>query len=165
MRSAFSLVEIVIAIGILAVAVVGIMGLFPVAMRSAQDSQRETRAAQLARGIFDELQSLPGTNSALIRGPSITNAADRITGINLSVASTHVIGYDQQGNGLPVALTPAQFTNALGADGIFYVAKVEVAPQAPPSRLSVVTVDLEAPAATVSSNRNRYSFSTLMDQR
>jgi uncharacterized protein (TIGR02598 family) len=161
----FSLIEIVLALGIVSFAIVGIMGLFPVAMKSAQESQRETRAAQIARGIFDDLQSLPGTNTALIRGPSITNAVDRITGINLATASTHILGYDQQGTGLSTVLSAGQFDAPLTQPELYYLAKIEISPRPSPSKLSQVSVNVEVPAFAVSSNRSRFLFVTLMDQR
>jgi type II secretory pathway pseudopilin PulG len=84
---AFSLVEVALSLAIISFAIVAIMGLFPVAMQTARESNRETRAALIARRIVDELQSLPGTNTALVRGPSVTNPGWRITGLDLSILS------------------------------------------------------------------------------
>lgn len=161
----FSLIEIVLALAVVSFAIVGIMGLFPVAMKSAQESQRETRAAQIARQIFDEIQSLPPSNTALIRGPSITNVAYRITGINIANGSTNILGYNEQGNGLSNSITPTEFLNPISVPDIFFVAKVAIVPQAPPSKLSRLQVDVEAPATATSSNRSRYTFVTQLDQR
>lgn len=161
---AFSLIEIVLALGIVAFAVVGIMGMLPVAMKSAQESQRETRAAQIARRIFDELQSLPGTNTALIRGPSITNAADRIMGINLANPSIYVLGYDEQGHGLTANLTAAQFSNAIPTGETFYVAKVDIRPEPPPSKVTKVEVQIEAPAMAASGDRSRFRFLSMLSK-
>ena len=62
---AFSLIEIVLALGVISFAIVGIMGLFPVAMRAAQESQSETRAtlATVSRSA-DEV----GRSAAGVRG-------------------------------------------------------------------------------------------------
>lgn len=163
--SGFSLIEVVLALGVIAFALVGIMGLFPVAMKSAQESQRETRAAQIARQIFDDLQSLPGTNTALVRGMSITNVADRITGINLANGSTNILGYDDQGNGLTANIPASQFDDPIGGTNISYVAKVEILPNSSPSRISRVQVNIEVPAFAPSSGRSKFTFVTQMDQR
>ena len=45
----FSLIEVVLALGIISFAIVGIIGLMPVAMKSAGDSMRETDATFIAR--------------------------------------------------------------------------------------------------------------------
>ncbi len=55
--AAFTLIEIVLAIGVISFALVAIMGLFPVAMTSSADSQRETQAALIARRIFSDLSA------------------------------------------------------------------------------------------------------------
>ena len=55
-QSAFSLIEIAFAVAIIAFALVGILGLFPVAMDSATNSQSETQAALIARKIYSELE-------------------------------------------------------------------------------------------------------------
>ena len=97
---AFSLVEAALSLAIMSFAIFAIMGLFPVALQTAREGNRETRATLIARRIVDELQSLPGTNTALLRGPSVTNPGWRITGIDLSSPSVHVLTYDEQAEGL-----------------------------------------------------------------
>jgi uncharacterized protein (TIGR02598 family) len=76
---AFSLVEAALSMAIISFAIIAIMGLFPVALQTAREGNRETRATLIARRIVDELQSLPGNNTALLKGPSITNPS--LTGI------------------------------------------------------------------------------------
>lgn len=159
----FSLIEIVLALGIVSFAIVGIMGLFPVAMKSAQESQRETRAAQIARRIFDELQSLPSTNTALIRGASITNLSDRIQNINLANSATYVLGYDEQGVGLPNTITPPAFRSPINVTGIFYAAEVQIAPSATVPGVTQVQVKVEAPAVAQPVNRSSFVFTTLLN--
>jgi type II secretory pathway pseudopilin PulG len=58
-QAAFSLIEIILALGIISFALVGILGLFPVAIDAAADSQHETQAALIARSIFDQLEATP----------------------------------------------------------------------------------------------------------
>ncbi|HEY5741927.1 MAG TPA: hypothetical protein VIS99_05240, partial [Terrimicrobiaceae bacterium] len=87
----FSLVEAALSLAIVSFALVAIMGLLPVALQTSKESNRETRATMIARRIVDELQSLPATNTALVRGPSVTNSAWRITGLDLSTASTNIL--------------------------------------------------------------------------
>ncbi len=58
-RAAFSLVETVLALGIVAIAAVSIFALFPVGFRQAGASTLETRGAQLAREVFATLRMSP----------------------------------------------------------------------------------------------------------
>ncbi|MFV0337110.1 MAG: hypothetical protein ACK5LK_02550, partial [Chthoniobacterales bacterium] len=55
--------EITIALGIIAFALVGIMGLLPVAMRAANESQWETRATFIAESIIGELNTADPANA------------------------------------------------------------------------------------------------------
>src|SRR6188472_2155273 len=54
-RPGFSLVEVVIALGVIAVAVLAILAVFPAALQTGHSAQDETRAAQIAQTIFPSL--------------------------------------------------------------------------------------------------------------
>jgi Tfp pilus assembly protein PilV len=54
-RLGFSIVEVVIALGVIAIAVVSILALFPAALQTGHSAQDETRAAQIAQAIFPSL--------------------------------------------------------------------------------------------------------------
>ncbi len=56
---AFSLIEVAIAIGVFAFAIVGILALFPVAMQSARESRDETIVVNIARMVMSELRASP----------------------------------------------------------------------------------------------------------
>jgi len=56
---AFSLVETVLALGILAFSLMAILGLFPVGFRQATSVTAETHGAQIAREIFATLRMPP----------------------------------------------------------------------------------------------------------
>ena len=57
--SGFSLVEVMLAIGIIAFAVVGILTAFPVGIDAARDSRDENTAALIADDLFTRLRSQP----------------------------------------------------------------------------------------------------------
>jgi uncharacterized protein (TIGR02598 family) len=61
----FSLAEVVIALGVIAIAVVAILALFPAALQTGHSAQDETRAAHIAQTIFPTLagQALSQFNS------------------------------------------------------------------------------------------------------
>lgn len=53
----FTLVEVVLAMGVMAIGLIGVMGIFPTALNTARDSKQETRVAMLAQNIFSDLRA------------------------------------------------------------------------------------------------------------
>ena len=53
--AAFSLLEVVIALGVITIGVVGVLGVFPTALQSGKSAQDETRAAHIAQSVFGSL--------------------------------------------------------------------------------------------------------------
>jgi len=58
-KTAFSLVEVTLALGIAAFALVAIFGLLPIGLKSNQTSLEQTAAAAIASGIVADLQATP----------------------------------------------------------------------------------------------------------
>lgn len=56
-QGGFSLVEVVIALGVVGFAIVAILGVVPIGLQTSHSSQDETRAAQVAQAIFSSLSS------------------------------------------------------------------------------------------------------------
>jgi uncharacterized protein (TIGR02598 family) len=54
-NKAFSLLEVVIALGVVTVGIVGILGVIPTALQSGKSAQDETRAAHIAQSVFGSL--------------------------------------------------------------------------------------------------------------
>jgi type II secretory pathway pseudopilin PulG len=52
---AFSLVEVVLALGVISFAIVAILGVFPIGLSTSHSAQDETRAPQIAQTIFATL--------------------------------------------------------------------------------------------------------------
>jgi hypothetical protein len=163
--AAFSLVEAALSVAIISFAMIAIMGLFPVALHTARDSDNETRATFIARRIFDELQSLPANDTALVRGPSVTNAAWRITGMDLSTPSVHVLSYNEQGEGLTNEVSAGAFAKPTSVPDAHFAAEVRVTPNTPSPGISRVQATVEAPSSAPSARRSRFVFVTLMNQR
>jgi len=134
------------------------MGLFPVAMRSAQESQRETRATLIAQQIFSDLRVASGTNRFVISGP----AANNTNGLSLAAGTNLFLAFST--NGTPLASIPAgTFLNAYSDPAAAFLANVAVDTNTGVPNLTRVQTTIEAPAAAPIANRSQYVFVTLMN--
>jgi uncharacterized protein (TIGR02598 family) len=57
---AFSLLEVVVALTVVSFSLIGILGLLPVALNTAKDSQDETRVTQMAQELMEDLKGRKG---------------------------------------------------------------------------------------------------------
>jgi len=64
-RDAFSLIEVTIALGVVAFALVAILGLVPVALRSAREATDDTRSSLIAQDVATRARALFSSSSAL----------------------------------------------------------------------------------------------------
>lgn len=148
---AFSLIEVVLALGVISFAIIGIMGLFPVAMKAGLESQRETRAAHIARAIFTDLKASPATNALILVGPNFSDVK------NLALTNTGAwpvsVYYDE--SGIPV-------TNS--SSSAAFEAVITSRPNTPSAGLAQIQVDVSAPVQAQATNRSTYTFVTLMWQ-
>lgn len=155
-HAAFSLIEIILAVAVIAFALTAILGMFPVAVGAATDSQRETQAALIARSIFDQLQARPETPTRYFTlVPDADDSQDQgskqIT-IELDKEKTYPDAAVLDSDGKPLDGGVSDPAKAYSVD-------IAVTPQTPPSdKLSQVTV-------TVKTRSNvSYPFSTLIRQ-
>ena len=153
--SAFSLIEVVLALAVIAFAITGIMGLFPVALKSAQESQRETRATFIAQQIFNDLKASPRTNLLIATGTNLLDAANFVSPRpSFTNAWSNTVSFDLSGTPIGPGSDP----------GAIYLASVSSTPNTPVSGLARVQVDVETPAQAAATNRSKYTFVTLMQQ-
>ncbi len=75
-HSAFSLIEVVLALGIFSFCIVAILALFSVGVQSAKESEDEIRAANLTSSLLCRMRSAPCTNLTSYGFPfgALTNA-------------------------------------------------------------------------------------------
>ena len=148
----FSLVEVVIALGIVSFAVLAIVGMMPMALKSAQESMRETDSTLIAQRIFSELRTGSGGNRTVAKD---TNNSSQM--ISLSADSTNnFLAFKEDGRVLTNATTaPAN------ADYDFF-AQSSVFTNTGVSNLSRVQIDITAPAAAPPTARTTNSFTTLI---
>lgn len=165
-RAGFTLVEIVLSVGIISVAVVAILGLFPVALDAATKSQQETQAALIARSIYNELSSKSDPTRFVV-----TKTEDDVMereDIDLTKAKTYFSSYDNDGR--PAGTLTSEAYDA-GTSKPSYLARITVTPLGvPPSTqqdqvgLSQVTLSVETPAAAPKERRKAYIFAGLIRQ-
>lgn len=160
-EAAFSLVEIVLALGVFSIAIVAIMGLFPSALNTSQRSRSEAIAAQIGRTVLANLRSADFDNAALV----VDGANNGTVYVNLNNPVSRGVLYDANGKALGQVADP-------GAGGIIgtankgasFVAIVKGQAVAGTVGLANVTVSVEFPPAAVAANRNRAVFATLISK-
>jgi len=178
--AAFSLTEVVIALGIFAVSMVGILALFPVASSAGRESSEETQAAILAQTILGDLRSsassLGRASGWLVSGPN--TFGQLIRDINLDEPNDYAIAYDivlrdfaNSGGGAPQVGPPiglkaltnvSNYSNAVTIPGAIYLSMTRVRPVTTVPGLAAVTVEVSTPANVALTNRRVYSFSSLV---
>ena len=176
----FSLTEVVIALGIFAVSMVGVLALFPVASSAGRESSEETQAAIIAQTVIGDLRAsssmLGATNGWLVNGNN--TFASFIKPINLNQTNDYTIAYniklrdwaDSAGGapqiGPPIALkalaTATGYSNAVNTPGAIYLSLVQIRPVTTLRGLASVRVEISTPANVALSNRRIYNFSTLI---
>ncbi|HEY5791667.1 MAG TPA: hypothetical protein VIS74_00115 [Chthoniobacterales bacterium] len=152
--------EITLALGIVAFALVAIMGLFPVAMKNALESQNETRATFIAQSIFSDLESGPAsTNTFLAAGTNWSSPGDRVI-VNLKAANTFYVKYSDEGAPVGTYSNVSAF-EAAGGDAA-YGARVIITPDPVLANLSRAEVQVESPLSAASASRAKFNFVTLL---
>ena len=150
---AFSLIEVLLAIGIVSFAVVAIVGMLPIALNTAKDSMLETDAAIIAQRVFAELQASTGTN----RPVSISAHGDT-KAIDLSSDGTNYLAFSDTWE---VQSSPASEA-PINDMGVQFLGIVSVATNTGISNLSRVEVSITSPASAPASSRKTNAFVTLM---
>ena len=149
----FSLVEVVIALGIVSFAVLAIVGMMPMALKSAQESMRETDSTLIAQRIFSELKTGSGGNRSITTDANSGTQTLLLTAHN---STNNFLAFKEDGTVLTNATTaPAN------ADYDFY-AQISVFTNTGVSNLSRVQIDITAPAEAPPTARTTNSLTTLI---
>ena len=186
-ESAFSLTEVVIAMGVAAVAFTSIIALFPLGLNMSKESYEATQAALIAQSILADLRDQNSSTSGKLIQKSGTNAMTNanyeiipMTGTSGPLADRYIyLAYDQQirsdSSNNPIMLRPSlSSTTELpwftkGTNGPILLVKVSIkntfrmsaTGKANPQR---VDVTVESPANVPATNRVQYIFSGVIPQ-
>lgn len=158
----FSLVEVVLALGIISFVLVAIFGLFPVGYKNAQESRRETRAAYLAEQILNDLRSSPFTSASILHEDG-NGVLEALPALDLSLSGKRALACDNQ-NAITRQIGEADYSNGVADPNAEFLAQVQVTPTEF-DHLSEITVEVSAPVSAPLSARSRYSFHTLIKAR
>ncbi|MEM6885617.1 MAG: prepilin-type N-terminal cleavage/methylation domain-containing protein [Verrucomicrobiota bacterium] len=173
-RTGFSLVEIVLALGIISFALVGILGMFPVALNTAKDSKAETIIAFIGQSIMADIsgtkQTVPVGSSAIIQmvgTPPVTNTQSLIQAGSstvsldlLSTTTTLYLAYDSEGT-CQKALSESEY-NAGVPDAAYIVQLVSEHSPTEFTDLTRIQMDVGFPAAAPLQFRETRTFLRLI---
>jgi len=166
----FSLVEVTVAIGIFAFVIVGIIGLFPTALKIRAESALETRSSMIAQQLFSQVRSSLNISNVVVRdGPKFTGSVT-----NNLLTGVIVMGY-QSRTTMPYWLyrtSPgAAWTNSGGANAdikesakndINTLARLSATAVPGTKNLYQVNVDIRSPATLPLANTKPANFSTFI---
>jgi len=169
---AFSLVEVVIAIGIFSFVIVGIFGLLPAALKQRENAAEETYAVLIAEELFAAVRAANGARGVVMRdGPGLTQQNNVVPAADLTQGPL-VIGYPTQTT-VPFGMWHASRGNDPDSvwqngdlpqwaveNGIAALARMSA--QQISSDLFQVTVEVRLPASLPLTASRPVTFSTLV---
>ena len=98
----FSLIEVVIALGVITVGIVGILAVFPTALQTGHSAQDETRAAHIAQSVFGSLVAQASSQFSNVQIPLSAGVSPSINLGTGSGTTPAVTAYaDNDGNLIP----------------------------------------------------------------
>ncbi len=163
---AFSLVETVVAIGIFAFVIVGILGLFPAAMRQHADAARENLGVQAAQQIMASIAVATNLSDVNI---AIGYGSNRMVDL-ANTSAPLVLGF-RKSSSVPIWHFRDNPSGAwdsgvldAGATEVDTLVRVTVSNSAVLTNLYQINVDVGYPAARPATNRTIDSFSTLVNK-
>jgi len=187
--SAFSLTEVVIAMGVAAVAFTSIIALFPLGLNMSKESYEATQAALIAQTILADLKDALNTGSATkqaLKLISKTGNSETFDSINYTTidlynnsSQTFYLAYDQQprtqSSGSPIILRPYIYSSSLPGwytDGTntatlivrVIVEKTYVFGAGSASNPQKVEVSVESPGNAKATNRIQRVFPGVINQ-
>jgi len=118
-RSAFSLVEVVLALGVMAIAALAIIGVLPIGLSTGHSAQDETRASQISEDIFSAFASQAQTQFTAvalpIASPSPAPTID-LTSSNSPITNPAAFFYADNSGTLSNSATNAAYSISIGTN-------------------------------------------------
>lgn len=153
----FSLVEICLALSIFAFSLVTIMALFPLAIKTSDESLSTGRIAEIGNSILAELRAASFSNTALMTEAEPCR-------VDLSAESDAFLLLNEEGARVRAATSADFFTGSKGQEA--YVVRLRTRPISTiRPRSASITLDVERPVNAPSSSRIRETFVTIVRER
>ena len=140
----FSLLEVVVTLGLFAFVIVALLGFFPIAQRSTADASALTEAPLIAESIFSLLQ-ISGPQGMIAIGPDWLNSPSQCSSFSLRETSHHYVAYSYQGKPQH-ALTLREYEAPLQQQGITSAVGITVMPDKQLPGMIHVDIDMSTPA-------------------
>jgi uncharacterized protein (TIGR02598 family) len=159
-RLGFSLAEVVIALGVIAIAVVAILALFPAALQTGHAAQDETRAAHIAQTIFPSLagQALSQFNNVqLLLSDNTTRSTPPINLTLSSVATPALTLYAGNAGELTQDATKAVYA-------IYVYTNNAVPGFTDPASANLVTLRVAWPANAPAANQTYRDYARIISK-
>ncbi len=163
-QSAFSLVEVVLALGVISFAIVAILGVIPIGLATSHSAQDETRAPQIAQNVFGSLvaqnlirnaagqpvldgnQHLQLNNAAKI--PGVTSAIDLTGSASVTIYASNDGQVSDSAAGATYTVTIGLNNSPTGFDS----------PSGSEFFANQVTVSVAWPASAAPANQTKRDF-------
>lgn len=159
------MIEIVLALGVISFALVGILGMFPLALDTAKDSKAETIIAFIGQSL---LADISGTLETTSTGspPIVSSEASILTETAavdldmLDTSSTLYFTFDQQGRN-EQAVTESDYNSGV-ANSVYIVQLTAEHSPTGMDDLTRIQIDVEFPAAASPEFRQTHTFLRLI---
>jgi uncharacterized protein (TIGR02598 family) len=115
----FSLIEVTLAIGVIAFALIAVLGLMPLGIQSSRDAGDDTRTSAIAQDVFNRMQGVLNAYVVSNNGALPTTAQSGVT-----------FYYDVDGRYLNGATPSAPITSSSSIATAIYLAQVTYGPPA-----------------------------------
>jgi type II secretory pathway pseudopilin PulG len=159
---AFTLIESVIAIGIFAFVIVGILGLFPAGMKRRADAGAEARARIIAESIFEAIKA--SDSPERVKLPQAVKAEDgRLPVFNFNITKNKLVGFSQDGTALNWAWPDGNISpweTGENEEGNDITTKALISTKKEKGNLYRVTVRVGTPASLPAKNMTIFSFTS-----
>ncbi len=127
----YSLVEVVLAVGVFAGGILLIYGLLPGLLNESRESWQDTRAAHITRQIVSDLRGSENLPPVLVTSGGFTDSQLVTEPVDTTVAGTYQLAYTAEGQAVP-----------LGDPKAVLVADLKITPAAGRSRISDLAIEI-----------------------
>jgi type II secretory pathway pseudopilin PulG len=159
--AAFTLIEIALAMGIASFALVGILGIIPLAVETARKARCETRATFIALTVLETLRS-GNSGEGIIQIDPDPASSPAFESVYLPPATGTLhrdLAYDGEGAFLGRMVAYNYATGEETLQGTVFIARLTLNAD---NGLIRTEVSVETPAIAPESNRTKYSYMTLI---